>query len=180
VKWAKYCNAHKRYADEIAVYEELLRFKPQSAEYCAYLAQILTNPHAPELADPKRALDLASKAVTLDPISDSTWAALGWVRYCAGDWQGSVEAMTRSDGLAKQPDVLERFNLSVAHWRLGHAELARQWYEKAVQAMDPENARLISAREDAARQLGIDLPESETTAEPPTERLKDQAPEAGQ
>jgi serine/threonine protein kinase len=183
LKWAKYCNAHKRYADEIAVYEELLKFKPQSAEYCAYLAQILTNPHAPELADPKRALDLATKAVTLDPDSDATWTALGWVRYRWGDWKGSIEAMTRSDDLAKHPDVPQRFNLSVAHWRLGQAELARQWYDKAVQAMnqsDPKNARFIAARQEAAAQLGIDLPKSETVADPVTEQPPIQASPTGQ
>jgi serine/threonine protein kinase/lipopolysaccharide biosynthesis regulator YciM len=163
LQWAKRYNSNKEYAVEIAVYEELLKLKPDSAEYLAYLAQLLTNPHSPELSDPARAIDLATKAIELAPNSASTWAALGWVRFRSGDWQASIDAMAKNNELLKQPDIAQSFRLAIAHWRLGQTGEAHQWYEIAVELMeqsDPKDARLISARAEAAELLGIPQPQS--------------------
>ena len=67
--------------------------------------------------------------------------------------------------LAKGGDAFDWFFLAMAHWRLGHKDEARAWYDKAA-AWDaknlppPENEELRRFRAEAAALLGVnDLPE---------------------
>jgi tetratricopeptide (TPR) repeat protein len=79
--------------------------------------------------NPRRAVELAIKAVELEPDSASQWHILGWVQYRAGDWQASIDAMEKSDRLAEDPkggDARQWFCQAMAHQRMGHDVEARQ------------------------------------------------------
>jgi tetratricopeptide (TPR) repeat protein len=105
--------------------------------------------------DPARAVGLAERAVALDPGVGRYWDTLGVARYRVGDWAGAVaaleESMARGGG-----NAYDWFFLALAHWQLGHAHEARDWYARAVRRLDslpapPED--LLRYREEAAALL---------------------------
>jgi tetratricopeptide (TPR) repeat protein len=88
------------------------------------------------IRDPKRAVELAKKAVQLAPNVGHNWNTLGAAYYRCGDYKASIEAQEKSMKLRDGGDCYEWFFLAMAHAQLGHKEEARQWYDKAVAWMD--------------------------------------------
>jgi serine/threonine protein kinase/Flp pilus assembly protein TadD len=133
----------------------------------AYWAQakILVECDDARLQDPRRALELASKAVELGGRGAGEWGTVSLCHYRLGDWAGAIAAAEKA--LAKNKgDAQAGLILALAHVRLGHLEQARQWYEKVVRWLDephwgypyPYTNRL---RAEAAAMLGIqDTPKS--------------------
>ena len=83
--------------------------------------------------------------------------------YRAGDWKASVAALEKSMELGHGGGAIDWFFLAMAHWRLGHSEEARTWYEKAGAWMEknqPKDLELIRFRDEAAALLGpAELPD---------------------
>jgi tetratricopeptide (TPR) repeat protein len=116
---------------------------------------------AVELA--RKAVELARKAVELNPKDGNFWSTLGTALYTAGDWKGAIEALGKSEQLALNKfTAFNGFFLTTAHWKLGHADEARAWYDKALAWMEkngPKDKQLLSLRAKAAALLGLsDLP----------------------
>jgi tetratricopeptide (TPR) repeat protein len=91
----------------------------------------------PEIRDPKRAVELARKAVDRAPNESNFWNTLGVALYRAGDWKGAIDALDESETLA--PDKYLHSNgffLAMAEWQLGHKDEARAWYERTIAGMD--------------------------------------------
>ena len=77
--------------------------------------------------------------------------------------------------LSKGGDSFDWFFLAMANWQLGNKELARQWYDRAIQWMDKnqsQDAELRRFRAEAGKLLG--LPEEE--AFPRDKRAKKKSP----
>ena len=111
-----------------------------------------------ELRDPDRAVELAKKAVELEPKEGTYWNTLGVAHYRAGDWKAAIEALTKSMELRNGGDSFDWFFLAMAHWQLGDKPQARSWYDKAVAWMEknqPKNEELIRFRAEAAALLGV-------------------------
>jgi serine/threonine protein kinase/WD40 repeat protein len=98
---------------------------------------LATNPEA-KLRDPDRAVELAQKAVDLCPKQAMYWNTLGVAHYRAGHWKDAITALTKSMELRKgaMESSFGTFSLAMAHWRLDEKEMARQWYDRAVQWME--------------------------------------------
>jgi Flp pilus assembly protein TadD len=115
-----------------------------------------------KLRDPARAVELARKAVELEPEDAEAWQALGWTLYRNGAWKESVESLSKSNALQKDPkggDSGQWFGLAVAHWQLGNKEEARKWFDQAVEWMeknDPKNELLGRFRAEAEEVLKIE------------------------
>jgi tetratricopeptide (TPR) repeat protein len=118
--------------EAIAAYREAIRLKPKLAEAHNNLAMILANGPDPKLRDPARAVELALKADELKPQSNIIWSALGVAYYRAEDWKASVAALKKAMELSNGGDASDWFFLAMAHWRLGHHDEARAWYDKAA------------------------------------------------
>lgn len=88
-------------------------------------------PWAP-LRDPALALDLAERAVRLEPNNPTCWAALGLARYRTGRWAEAVGAIEKCDALAGSSTTTNQFLLSLACSRLGDRERARRCYRQAL------------------------------------------------
>ena len=110
---------------------EALEWDPQSAGAHNSLARLLAACAEPKLRDPKRASELARKAVDLAPNQGTHWNTLGVAQYRAGDWPAAIEALTKSMELRKGGDGFDWFFLAMAHWKLDHKEEARQWFDHA-------------------------------------------------
>jgi tetratricopeptide (TPR) repeat protein len=85
-----------------------------------------------KLRDPRLALEMAMKGIKLDSRSALYWQILGWAHYRTGNPEDSVKALEKSiqfqDG---KGDAGQWLFLAMAHWQLGHRDVARTWYDKA-------------------------------------------------
>jgi uncharacterized protein HemY len=115
-------------------------------------------------------VELAQKAVKLQPQSDSLRAALGMAVYRAGDWNGAVQSLEKGleDAVRRREGKsmsVNAFFLAMAHWQLVEKEEARGWYDKAVKWMEenkPDDKELVRFRAEAAELLGVAKKEAES------------------
>jgi tetratricopeptide (TPR) repeat protein len=112
----------------------------------------------PEIRDEKRGLELATLSVRLAPRDSDFWNTLGVAYYRAGNWKEAVNALQKSMELGKGGDVVDWLFLAMAHWRLGHKDEARKWYDRAADGAEP--IRLLKGvlprfRAEAAELLGV-------------------------
>src|SRR5262249_8173518 len=94
----------------------------------------------PKSLDPKRAVQLARKAVDSAPKEGNFWNTLGAAQYRAGNWKAAIEGLNKSMEFRKGGDSFDWFFLAMAHGQLGAKDEAHKWYEKAVDWMD-KNAK---------------------------------------
>ena len=96
--------------------------------------------------DPKRALELARKAVALNPPDGSLWNTMGVVAYRAGDWKTAAETLKKSNRISGGTGV-DCFFLAMTCWHQGKREEARQWFDQGLawiqrtKSEDPELRR---------------------------------------
>ena len=123
------------------------------------LAWWLTNDPDPADRDPKRAVQLATRALELS-AKPSYWNTLGAARYRHGDWKAAINALTRSMELSNGGDGNDWYFVAMAHWRLGDKPQAHSWYDKAIGWMEknqPNNEELRRIRDEAAALLNVKL-----------------------
>jgi len=125
----------------LADYEKAVTLIPASAEAHNNLAWFLATSSDGNLRDPRRALELAKKAVELAPQGNS-WNTLGVAYYRAGEWKAAIEALNKSMDLSNGGDAFDFFFLAMAHWQQGDKDEAQKWHEKAVQWMQKNEEAL--------------------------------------
>jgi len=120
---------------------------------CNELAGLLANCPNPKCREPKRADELAKRAVQTDEIYGIT---LGIAQFRAGELQPARESLEKAMALRNGGDCADWFFLAMVHWQLGNKAKAREWYDKAEQLMathhHPDWPRI---RSEAADLLGI-------------------------
>ena len=148
-----------RFEDAVAAFRDAIRLNPEGAYSLSLLSQIRANAPDTKWRDPHEALELARKAVKLNPQSGLAWQALGLARYRSAEWQAGIEALEKS--IEVQPDgadAMQWFFLAMSHRQLDHQDHARQWFDKAVQWTEtnlPQNEELQRFRAEAAELLGL-------------------------
>jgi hypothetical protein len=133
------------------------RLKGVLAGHLNTLAWLLVT--EPGALDPKRAVALAERAVTLAPGSGTYLNTLGVARYRNGDWSGAIKSTQESMAGRSGGDANDWFVLAMAHWRRGEKQPARERYQRAVKWMDkhdPHGKDLGRFRAEAAALLGLD------------------------
>jgi serine/threonine protein kinase len=152
-------EAERVFSDMVAIYQTQVAKAPGHPGPPNRLAWLLATCPLKEICDPKRAVELARKAVDLAPKSNIYRNTLGVALYRAGDWKAAIEALEESGRLA--PDKYRASNgffLAMAHWQLGDKTQSRFWYDKAVPWMEKnqlKNEELIRFRAEAAAVLGV-------------------------
>jgi eukaryotic-like serine/threonine-protein kinase len=134
-------------------------FRDELVDQSRKLAWLLATSANPKNRDGKRAVELAKKAVELAPEQGICWNTLGVAQYRTENWKDAAAALEKSMELRKGGDSHDWFFLAVAHWKLGHKDEAREWYDRAVAWMDtnePKNEELRRFRAEAADLLRID------------------------
>ncbi|HYH67183.1 MAG TPA: serine/threonine-protein kinase [Urbifossiella sp.] len=136
----------------------------------AIAADLYSVPGGGRSPDPPKALALADRAAALaDGAGEQAWQSLGWARYRAGDWPGSLEALRKQReqrGYESDGDFVG----AMALWRLGDRDAARatfnrhdRWfvgYERRWKAGGyPPPAMLRRLRAEAAALLGLSPPD---------------------
>ncbi len=109
--------------------------------------------------NPRKAVELAKKAVGLAPKEATYRKTLGVALYRAGDWKQAVESLTKSMELGNGGNGNDWFFLAMAHWQLGDRTQARSWYDKAIPWMEknqPKNEELVRFRAEATALLQVE------------------------
>jgi serine/threonine protein kinase len=143
----------------VQAFSQAVHVAPDNASACNNLAWFLVTCPEPSVRDPARAVELAKKAVALEPTKGATWNTLGVAQYRAGAWKAAIDSLMTSLSLPWGNDDLDLFFLAMAHWQLGEKVEARRWYDEAVKwtkanRPDPSGVREWSA--EAAQLLGIE------------------------
>jgi tetratricopeptide (TPR) repeat protein len=139
-------------------YRKLLELNPRHPVALNNLSWLLATCGDAKLRKPKDAVELAKKAVELDPKNGMWWNTLGAAQYRATDWKAAIEALNKSMELRKGGDSFDWFFLAMAHWQLGKRDESRKWYDKAVEWMEknkPTSDEMGRFRAEAAELLGI-------------------------
>jgi tetratricopeptide (TPR) repeat protein len=142
----------------IADFAKVLEMAPNSANDQNNLAWLLATCAEPRLRDPRRAVELAKKAVELAPTEGTNWNMLGIARYRAGDWKAATAALEKSIALRKGGDSFDWFFLARARRRRGDEKGARELYDQAVQWMEknqPKDEELVRFRAEAENVLEL-------------------------
>jgi uncharacterized protein HemY len=106
-----------------------------------------------------QAVALARVAVAAAPQNGSCWTTLGVAQYRAGAWEWAIKALEHAEDLLKS-DEFGRYGffLAMAHGRLGHAELARDYYDRSVawrERYAPADPELLRFRAEAEALLRL-------------------------
>lgn len=140
---------------------KLLALAPGNGSADNNVAWFLATAENPAYREPALAVELAKKAVELNPQAGSWWNTLGAAHYRAGDWQPALEALGKSMELRKGGGAHDWFFLAMAHWQLGDRAEARKWYDQAVAWMDqnrPHDQQLRRFRAEAAELIVESFP----------------------
>jgi serine/threonine protein kinase/Flp pilus assembly protein TadD len=129
-----------REAEALRIFNKLLERVPRNATLLNNLAWFLATCRDPNFRNPDRSVELARKAVRLDPRSQANWNTLGAASYRAGDPQAALEALRKSMDLGKGGNSYDWLFVAMAESRLGHKDEARRWYEKALAEMQRAHA----------------------------------------
>jgi len=157
------------YDKAIADYTEAIRLDPENAAMhnSRGFAYCVKGEYDKAIAD-------LSEAIRLDPKLPNAHAHRGWAYAKKGEYDKAIADCNEAVRLLQagatahleEPreirSVLEAevaMVLAEVHWRLGHKDLARRWFDKAVVWMDKNKAeaeRHRRFRAEAAKLLGID------------------------
>jgi len=95
------------------------------------LAWLLATCSDPKLRDPAGAITYAKRALGIEPSDGNCWNTLGVAYYRAGELEQAKNALYRSMELRGDGDSFDWFFLALIHFKLGHKERARDWYDRA-------------------------------------------------
>jgi tetratricopeptide (TPR) repeat protein len=123
--------------------------------------------------DPERAVTLARRAVELAPGKQESLNTLGVALYRAGQHAEAISVLEQSLAAGKgEFDAYDLFFLAMAHHRLGHANPARDGFDRAVRWWGERKglparaiAELASFRAEAEVVLGLAGPVGELPAD---------------
>src|SRR5262249_45249826 len=87
------------------------------------------------VADPARLVRIAERAVRANPMAHSLHA-LGLAHYRAGQYDKAIEQLHKSAQGSWRANAANWWVLAMAHQRLGHADEARRWFDKAARQAD--------------------------------------------
>ena len=148
-----------KYQEALDVYRDAIRIEPSSPWFKIHLARLICFTPDPKFRDTEQALDLATKAVNLEPDSAFVIGSLGMAQYRVSQFAPAVESLDKSIKRMEDDVSLSfRFFLAMAHWQLGQKDEARQQFDKSVELMEQmaeANSTLKLIHTEAAELLGI-------------------------
>jgi tetratricopeptide (TPR) repeat protein len=161
-----------------AIHEKLMRDYPERSDYrhnlamfCYRFVSLYAGSPEVRLRDPAHALELARRAVELEPENDSPmWKMLALAEYRNGCWDAALETLELHCGTGYSYHWLIR---ALALARKGEIDQARPWYDKAAASIESAKKRIgieptiEILRAEAAALLDIGAKTTETEASRP-------------
>ena len=154
-------EARKGYEETLAVLRRILSARTPEVQKClAEYAWMLAAATDPDYRDPRRAIELANELIRNSPNVRDAWTTLGVAHYRAGAWKDAIAALETSEAAVPGPFTgVNGLFLAMAYWQLGEKEKGREWYAKALPALEiavqPSARERALFRSEASRLLGI-------------------------
>ncbi len=136
----------------VELFERDLKLNPDSVDVLNNFAWMLANCPSQQFRDPTRAVQLATKAVEVNPKRVDLFNTLGVAYYGAADWKNAIVWLNKSTNARDGGDVFDWFFLAMAHERSGQHAEALKWYDQAVQWLNtraPHDAEMLRFRREA-------------------------------
>ncbi len=121
--------------DAASYFQRAIDANPKFALPYNNLAWLLATSSNESLRNPSHAVELAQKAVELDPKLPGVFNTLGVAQYRVGDWEGAIQSLQKGIKNGDGGNAFDWFFLAMANQRLGRNAEARDDYEKAVDWM---------------------------------------------
>jgi eukaryotic-like serine/threonine-protein kinase len=162
----------------IVAFERVIELEPTHALRLNQLAWLLATFPEAKFRNPKRAVELAKRALDVLPKEGNYWNTLGAAHYRAGNWKDAVAALENSCKLQAggTGDCGQWIVMSLAHGKLAnekelpeqerdwHKTEARRWYDQATKQIsseavegDPVAQAIRAFRVEAAELLGVEV-----------------------
>jgi tetratricopeptide (TPR) repeat protein len=163
----RYAEARDRYKKIIAAVDALPEDslpsdgRPMLAEALNNLAWLQATCPEISIRNPVEAVVNARRATKIKPDEGNYWNTLGAAHFRADQWLEAKNALNRSMALRSQGDSFDWFFLSLVDLKLGQANDARRWYDKAVEWFEraaPHDSELYRFHVEAAEALGLSTP----------------------
>jgi eukaryotic-like serine/threonine-protein kinase len=124
-----------------------------NASWCLATTENPTN------RDPALAVELAERAVQINPQGD--WNTVGVAYYRAGDFKKALADLRKSEQRASGEDnSYDTFFLAMTEHQVGNADVARRYYAHAVQWMNehgPQNQELLRFQAESKQLLDSEI-----------------------
>lgn len=167
VFWAsgQAAEAKEYYRQALVLREHWAKTLPTARYPVLALASLLADCPSADLRDAPRAVELAKKAANMPPEPRDprrygwmVWHTLGVACYRAGQWNDSIEALSKSLAMHSFEASADRLFLAMAYHQSGNSQEARRQYEEAATWIDKNKPRapgLRGLREEARTVLGL-------------------------
>ncbi len=166
---ARLSRWQERWADAIADQEKVLAIQPDDARACNGLAWQLCTAGDRSLWNAERAVELAKKAVALNPNANAHWNTLGVAQYRAGDYQAAHESLNKAMAIGCHFASTDYIAMALIQWKAGNKEDALHWYHLAD--APPHSISFLPLRREANELLGT-TDKYSATQKPPEEAKK--------
>jgi len=149
-----------KFAEAIVEMEHGVRLGPQVPDAAGDLAMLLATCPDAKLRNGDRAVELARKAIELEPGDAAHFRALGAALYCTGEWAQALAALQTASELDPDGRGFDLFFAAMAQRQSGDALAARASYDQGCEWLERTRSGDLDvqrAREEAASLLGIDI-----------------------
>ena len=152
-------TGHRDIAEREFVRLEKLGGAGQISDSLARVAWHLVQREAHHNQAPAYAVELACRAIALQPEAVFAWHTMGIARYRAGQWQEAIAALKKANELEHDKGLaFNGFFLAMAFHQQGEHEQARSWYDRSVRWLadhDVKDQNAVRYRDEAATVCGV-------------------------
>jgi Tfp pilus assembly protein PilF len=134
-----------RHSEASEPYRKALALEEDDAGVNNDLAWFLATSPEPGVRDTARALRLAQKAVAARPDTYNFRNTLGVAYYRNGNDREAVTELEKATSMMGGTPF-DWFFLAMAHWRMGHRDLARTFFNRSVEWMTSRNSQDVELR----------------------------------
>jgi protein O-mannosyl-transferase len=145
-----------RLPDAAGQFQRTLQINPNYFDACNNLAWILATSPRGEMLNPEQAVELAKKALELNPAFTEAYNTLGVAYYRSGNWQSAIEWLDRSQEAAHGANAVDWLFLAMARERSGDHNESRKCYARAIKLIDgnaTQNEELVRFRRETEKLL---------------------------
>jgi tetratricopeptide (TPR) repeat protein len=128
------------------------------ARLCNNLAWALASRRQSQAQDTMLAIELARKAVQLEPKRGPFWNTMGVAHYRAGQFHEAIRAFGESMQFRDGGDANDWLFLAMAYQRLNETDRAKGWLDRSlswITAHPSDDPQLAQFRDEAALVLGL-------------------------
>jgi tetratricopeptide (TPR) repeat protein len=125
-------EAAKQLTNAGQAYQRATELSPDNPITLNYLAWYFCMCPDPQLRNPGKAVELASKAVRFAPDSAGIRNTLGVAYYRDGNFQAAIDTLHQSCKLSLGGNYNDFYFMSMSYWKLGDHEAARLWNNRAA------------------------------------------------